>query len=274
MTKHRETKAALYLRVSTGPQVEGNSLKTQKKRLLQYAMASGHSVHDIYMDAGLSGKNTDRPGFQRLLKGVEERAFDVVVVTKVDRISRSMPDLLELIETLRDHGVEFVAVDQQFDTSDPIGLLTLHVLGSFAQFEREILIERTKEGHLRRLRQGDWSCGVVPFGYKKVDGKLIEVPEEAKVVRRIFELFLELKNRAAVARKLNEEGIRTRRGAKWHRNTVTYILQNPVYTGANVYGRFENGDTRLKHEDEWEVVPGMREPMVAPEKCDAARELM
>ena len=138
----------------------------------------------------------------------------------------------------------------------------------------EQMIERVREGHLRRLHDRDWSCGPPPFGYQKVGGKLVEVPGEAKVVRRIFELFLELKSRAGVARRLNEEGVRTRRGAKWHRNAVTYILKNPVYAGANVYGRFENGDTRLKDRDEWEVVQGMREPMVAVAIFGKAGELL
>ncbi len=175
----RRAPAGLYLRVSTGSQAEGNSLTTQRRQLFRYARSRGYDVRDVYIDAGLSGKDTKRPELQRLLRDVQGGLFDAVLVWKVDRISRSMGDLLRLVGHFREHGVEFAAVEQDFDTSDPVGLLTLHVLGSFAQFERELLVERTREGHLRRLRQGDWSCGPVPFGYRKEDGRLVEVPDEA-----------------------------------------------------------------------------------------------
>jgi site-specific DNA recombinase len=263
-------RCGLYLRVSTGPQVEGCSLKTQKRQLLLYASARGYQVHDLYADAGLSAKDMKRPELQRLLADVEKGCIDIVLVWTVDRISRSMRDLLSLIEMFREHGVAFAAVEQQFDTSDPVGLLTLNILGSFAQFEREILVERTKEGHLRRLHRGDWSCGPVPFGYRKVDGKLVEVPEEAEVVRRIFRLFLKLRTMKGVARRLNEEGVRTRQGKLWSDNQVKYILTNPVYAGANVYGRHKKGDTRLKKWSQWTVVRGMREPLV---ESDVSKEV-
>ncbi len=107
-------RCALYLRVSTGQQVEGDSLKTQKRQLLRYASARGYEVADVYCDAGLSGKDMDRPDLQRLIRDAELRLFDVVVVWKVDRISRSLRDLLRLIETFREHGVEFAAVEQQW----------------------------------------------------------------------------------------------------------------------------------------------------------------
>ena len=263
-------RAALYPRVSTGAQVEGSSLKTQKRQLLAYVRRRGYAVSDLYEDAGLSAKNMKRPALKRLLEDAKRHAFEIVLVTKVDRISRSLADLLKLLDALKASGVEFAAVDQDFDTSDPAGLLTLHVLGSFAQFEREIIVERTKEGHLRRLKARDWSCGPVPYGYNKVDGRLVEVPEEAEVVRRIFRRFLKLKNRGAVARTLNEEGLRTRRGCLWHRNTVTDILRNPVYAGCNAYGRHKKGDTRLRPRENWTVVGGVREALVQPEAFEEA----
>ena len=274
MRSGEATRCALYLRVSTDQQVDGNSLTTQETQLLQYARARGYAVADIYVDAGLSGKDTNRPELQRMLADGERHRFDVVLVWAVDRISRSVPDLLRLIDTLREHGIDFAAVSQRLDTSDPAGLLTLHILGSFAQFERELLIERTKEGHLQRLLKADWSCGVVPFGYCKVDGKLVEVPEEAALVRRIFKLYLRLKSLRAVTTQLNKEGVQTRKGNHWHGNVVRGILVNPVYTGANVYGRHAKGDTRLKPREEWIVVPGMREPMVAQGTFEAVQKVI
>jgi site-specific DNA recombinase len=260
--------------VSTEQQVDGNSLATQKAQLLRYARDKGYAVTDIYVDAGLSGKDMNRPELQRLLGDAAKRRFDIVLVWKVDRISRSMKDFLGLIATLREHGVELAALDQQFDTSDPVGTLTLHMLGGFAQFEREMLVERTKEGHLHRLRRQDWSCGPVPFGYRKENGRLIEVPQEAAVVRRIFDLFLKLKRRRAVAMRLNEEGVKTRKGKLWTGNRVTDILLNPVYIGANAYGRHRRADARLRAKAEWTVVPGMRRPMVEPETFEKAQALL
>jgi len=265
-------RCALYLRVSTGPQVEGNSLTTQRRQLLRYAEAREYRVVDIYMDSGLSGKNTDRPELQRLLADARERRFDIVLVWRVDRISRSLRDLLELVETLREHGVEFSAVDQDFDTSDPAGLLTFHMLGSFAQFERELMVERVKEAHLRRLHSRDWSCGPVPYGYRKVDGRLVEEPRQAKVVRRIFRLYLEIRTFKGVARCLNDDGMVAPRGPRWYGNTVKGILTNPVYTGCNVYGRHRKGDTRVKPREQWIVVPGMREALMEEETWTKVRQ--
>ena len=275
MSEASQRRCALYLRVSTTRQAdEGNSLATQESLLLRYAKQRGYAVADLYVDAGLSGKDMNRPELQRLLEEARGRRFDVVLVWKVDRISRSMKDLLDLIARLRENGVEFAAVDQQFDTSDPVGLLTLHILGCFAQFERELLVERSRDGHLHRLQTRDWSCGPVPIGYRKGDGKLVEEPAEADLVRRIFDLFLKLKSRRGVARQLNAEGVTTPQGKTWSGNRITAILKNPVYTGANVYGRHSKGDTRLRPKEEWTVVPGMREPLVETESFDAAQALM
>ena len=113
-----------------------------------------------------------------------------------------------------------------------------------------------------------------PFGYRKEDGKLIEVLEEAKVLRRIFDLFLGLRSYRGVARRLNEEGVPTRKGGAWTSGTIGQILKNPVHSGANVYGRHEKGDTRLKPPEEWTVVPGMRKPMIVPKKFEAAQALI
>ncbi len=269
MAKQREkrgpTRCALYARVSTGPQVEGSSLGTQRRQLMAYALARGYSVVDIYVDAGLSGKNMERPELQRLLADARARKFDVVLVARVDRISRSLTDLVRLVGVLREHGVEFTAVGQDFDTTDPLGLLTLHMLGSFAQFERELMVERVKEAHLSRLKARDWSCGPVPYGYRKVDGRLLERPEQAEVVRRIFRLYLEMRSYKGVARRLQQEGVHAPRGKKWYDITVKGILTNPVYAGCNVYGRHRHGDTRVRPREEWVVVPGMREAMVGPD---------
>ncbi len=267
-------RCALYLRVSTEQQVDGNSLPTQTSLLLRHARARGYAVADIYVDAGLSGKDTNRPELQRLIADARHQHFDVVLVWKVDRISRSMKDLLDLVEMFREHGVAFAEVDQQFDTSTPMGSLALSIKGGFAQFERQTLIERTREGQLQRVLRQEWSCGPAPLGYRKENGRLVEVPEQAALVRRIFEMFLAVRSLRGVALGLNKEGVCTRKGRAWTGNAVGQILRNPVYTGANVYGRHKHGDTRLRAEGDWTVVKGMRKPLVEPEVSTAVRSLL
>ena len=274
MSKTISKRCALYIRVSTLHQANGYSLETQKALLVRHARDKGYEVAGIYRDVGLSAKNTNRPELQRLLADARERRFDLVLVWRIDRISRSLRDLKWLIDELHEHGVEFAAADQQFDTSDPAGLLTLHVLGSFAQFEREILVERIKESQVERLKMSDWSCGPVPFGYGKVDGKLVEEPAEARVVKRMFEMFLKAKSIRGIVTRLNEEGVKTRRGNLWSGFVVKQILINPVYTGANVYGRHASGDTRIKPREEWTVLPGKHEPIVEPDVFEQVQGIL
>ena len=219
---------------------------------------------DLYRDAGLSGKNMERPELQRLLGDAREHRFDVVLVTKVDRISRSLQDLVKLLQALNEHAVDFAALDQDFDTGDPAGLLTFHVLGGFAQFERELMVQRVREAHLQRVKTRDWPCGPVAYGYRKVDGRLVEELKQAEVVRHIYRLYGEMRSYNGVARQLTEEGVPAPRGGKWSGETVRGILTNPVYAGCNVCGRHASGDARVRPREEWVVVPGMREAMVKP----------
>jgi site-specific DNA recombinase len=274
LDRARAVRAALYVRVSTDRQIDGNSLITQKAQLKRHCVTHGYEIVDVYIDAGFSGSNTKRPQLQRLLQDAAEGRMNLVLATRVDRVSRSMKDFLELISTLRDHGVGFTAIEQPFDTSDPSGVLAQSILGSFAQFERELLVERTKEGHLHRLKKGDWSCGPVAFGYRKEAGRLVEIPENASIVRRVFALFIELRSRRGVAVRFNDEGVKAPGGKLWSDSAVTSILRNPVYTGANVYGRHKKGDTRLRPREEWTVLPGMRKPMVEPETFQRVQEVL
>lgn len=259
---NRRKRCVFYLRVSTGLQVQGYSLAAQKTQLEQFAKQRNFILADIYRDAGLSGKHTHRPELQRLIKDAEAGQFDVVMVWAIDRISRNLVDLLDLVKRLRNCGVEFISISQDFDTTEPTGMLILHLLGSFAQFERELLVERVKESHMQRLQKSNWSCGPAPFGYRKENKGLIEVESEVKVVKHIFERYLQLKSIRGVTNELNSQSTLTRKGTVWFTNTVKGILKNPIYTGANVYGRYERGDTRLKSQSNWAIVPEMRAPIV------------
>src|SRR5205823_14188294 len=145
-----------------------------------------------YDDGGYSGGSTDRPALQRLLSDVKAGKIDVIVVYKVDRLTRSLADFAKLVELFDGHGVSFVSVTQQFNTTTSMGRLTLNVLLSFAQFEREATAERIRDKIAASKRKGLWAGGMVPLGYELKDGKLLTVEDEAEQARTIFKRYLEL----------------------------------------------------------------------------------
>ncbi|PIW10458.1 MAG: recombinase family protein, partial [Caldiserica bacterium CG17_big_fil_post_rev_8_21_14_2_50_35_7] len=148
-------KAAIYMRVSTPDQAEeGESLELQKERILEYIKAQNWKLFKIYEDAGLSGGSTKRPAFQELLKDTQNKLFDVVLVYKIDRLSRSIVDFFNTLQLFEKQGITFVSITQQFDTSTPTGRFAMSMLASFADFERSIGIERAKDSYLRRLKNG------------------------------------------------------------------------------------------------------------------------
>ena len=153
---------------------------------------TGRLIRTRYDDGGFSGGSTDRPALQRLLADVKARKVQVIVVYKVDRLTRSLADFAKLVELFDAHGVSFVSVTQQFNTTTSMGRLTLNVLLSFAQFEREVTAERIRDKVAASKRKGLWVGGTVPLGYELKDGKLYIVEEEAEQVRTIFKRYLEL----------------------------------------------------------------------------------
>jgi site-specific DNA recombinase len=185
-------RCAIYTRVSTdsGLDQEFNSLDAQHDAASAYIRSQAHArwtlVRTRYDDGGFSGGSTDRPALQRLLADVKARKAQVIVVYKVDRLTRSLADFAKLVELFDAHGVSFVSVTQQFNTTTSMGRLTLNVLLSFAQFEREVTAERIRDKVAASKRKGLWVGGMVPLGYQLQDGKLSIVAEEADRVRLIF----------------------------------------------------------------------------------------
>ena len=170
-------------------------------------------VADRFDDGGYTGGNMDRPALKRLLAAVESRSVDCVVVYKVDRLSRSLMDFARIIEVFDQNGVSFVSVTQQFNTTTSIGRLTLNILLSFAQFEREIISERTRDKMSAARRKGKWIGGHPVLGYD-IDpkgGRLVVNPEEAEQVRTIFGLYLELGSLLPVLQEADRRGLRTKR---------------------------------------------------------------
>jgi DNA invertase Pin-like site-specific DNA recombinase len=244
--KPTETKrCAVYTRKSTsaGLDQDFNSLDAQREACVGYIQRQpGWTlVDDHYDDGGFTGANIERPAFQRLLADVDAGKIDVVVVYKVDRLSRSLLDFAKVMERFNASGASFVSVTQNFSPADAMGRLTLNMLMSFAEFEREMIAERTRDKIAGARRKGKWTGGPVPLGYSVVDKKLVVNELEAVVVRELFALCLEHRSALAVARVLKERQRATKRhragngnvreARPWTKGDVLRVLKNPVYAG-------------------------------------------
>src|SRR5438876_337268 len=201
-------RCAIYTRVSTdqGLEQDFNSLDAQYDASQAYIRSQAHAgwtlLRGKYDDGGFSGGNTDRPALQRLLDDVHAGKVDVIVVYKVDRLTRSLVDFAKLVELFDKHNVSFVSVTQQFNTTTSMGRLTLNVLLSFAQFEREVTSERIRDKIAASKRKGLWVGGPLPLGYEMKDGKIAVVEDEAERVRLIYRRYLELGGVNALVQRL------------------------------------------------------------------------
>jgi DNA invertase Pin-like site-specific DNA recombinase len=243
----RRLRCAVYTRKSSeeGLDMDFNSLDAQREACEAYIVSQKVEgwtlVPDRYDDGGFSGGNLDRPDLQRLMRDIEARRIDIVVVYKIDRLSRSLMDFAKLVEVFDRCNVTFVSVTQSFNTTTSMGRLTLNVLLSFAQFEREITSERLRDKVAASKKKGMWMGGFPVLGYDIKDRKLVANEREAKLVRRIFERFVQLGSGHRVAQELRAEGITgkawtSKRGRRWQpapmAKTVIYrLLNNRVYIG-------------------------------------------
>jgi len=204
-------RCAIYTRKSTdeGLDQEYNSLEAQRDAGLAFVSSQRHegwlALDDTYDDGGFSGGNIDRPGLKRLVADIEARKIDVVVVYKIDRLTRSLPDFAKLVEVFDRNNVSFVSVTQQFNTTTSMGRLTLNILLSFAQFEREVTGERIRDKIAASKAKGMWMGGTPPLGYDVVDRKLLVNEREASVVQDIFRRYAEHGSAARLVRELEIE---------------------------------------------------------------------
>src|SRR5712672_202105 len=247
----KPVRCAIYTRVSTehGLDQEFNSLDAQYEAASAYIKSQAHAgwalIRSRYDDGGYSGGSTDRPDLQRLLDDIRARKIDVIVVYKVDRLTRSLADFAKLVELFDDHGVSFVSVTQQFNTTTSMGRLTLNVLLSFAQFEREVTSERIRDKIAASKRKGLWVGGMAPLGYETKDRKIVVVDEEAERVRTIFLRYLELGSLNLLMADLRERGIATKLrslktgrmvgGIPFTRGPLAHFLRNRFYIGEVVF---------------------------------------
>ena len=244
-------RCAVYTRKSTedGLEQEFNSLDAQREACEAYIFSQKHEgwslVPNRYDDGGFSGGNMERPGLKALLSDIEAGLVDVIVVYKVDRLTRSLADFAKIVERLDAKGASFVSVTQAFNTTTSMGRLTLNVLLSFAQFEREVTGERIRDKIAASKRKGLWMGGPVPLGYEVVDRKLVPVAEEAERVRMIMRRYLEAGSVPRLLAELKAEGVVTkvqkrtstghRGGIPFARGSVFHLLKNPVYRGKIVH---------------------------------------
>ena len=254
----RSVRCAIYTRVSTdsGLDQDFNSLDAQYDAAQAYIRSQAHAgwalVRTRYDDGGFSGGSTDRPALQRLLDDIRAHRINVIVVYKVDRLTRSLADFAKLVELFDAHGVSFVSVTQQFNTTTSMGRLTLNVLLSFAQFEREVTSERIRDKIGASKRKGLWVGGVVPLGYQAQDRKIIVVADEAKTVRHIFRRYLDLGSLNVLLADLRRTGVKTKLRPLSNGRTIGGIPFSRGSLAALLRNRFYIGEVRYKGE----IFPG------------------
>jgi DNA invertase Pin-like site-specific DNA recombinase len=269
----KPVRCAIYTRVSTdqGLDQDFNSLDAQYDASQAYIRSQAHAgwtlIRSRYDDGGYSGGSTERPALQQLLADIRDRKLDVIVVYKVDRLTRSLADFAKLVELFDAHGVSFVSVTQQFNTTTSMGRLTLNVLLSFAQFEREVTSERIRDKIAASKRKGLWVGGKAPFGYAAKDRKITVVEEEAEQVRIIFQSYLKFGSIYRLLPELRKRGIvtklqlmktgSTKGGVPFTSGPLSYLLRNRFYIGEVVY----KGD----------ILPGEQTPIIDRELFEAVQ---
>jgi DNA invertase Pin-like site-specific DNA recombinase len=239
--KVRKLRCAVYTRKSTdeGLEKEFNSLDAQRAACEAFVVSQRSEgwvlVHDRYDDGGVSGGTLERPALKRLLADIEAGLVDVVVVYKIDRLSRSLMDFAKLVQAFDEHDVTFVSVTQSFNTTTSMGRLTLNILLSFAQYERELIGERVRDKVAASRARGMWMGGPVPLGYRVENRKLLVDEAGAATVRRVFEGFAEIGSATKLLPVLYAEGLLTKTGRPFDKGAVYKLLVNRTFLGEAVH---------------------------------------
>ena len=272
----RRIRCAIYTRKSSedGLEQDFNSLDAQREACEAYIASQKHEgwelLPDHYDDGGISGGHLDRPALQRLMQAVDEKRVDQIVVYKIDRLTRSLADFAKLVDRLDAAETSFVSVTQSFNTATSMGRLTLNMLLSFAQFEREVTAERIRDKIAASKRKGMWMGGSVPLGYQANGRTLIIEEAEAKTIRVLYGLYLELGNIRKVKERAEELNLRSRRrertdgrvsgGKHFDRGHLQHILSNPVYAG------------RIRHKKQ--VYEGQHPALIDPDVWDKVQQML
>jgi site-specific DNA recombinase len=240
-------RACVYTRVSTDAQgeVDKVSLPEQERMAKACIESKGWSYVGTYEDNGYTGRNTNRPALQRMLEDAKLGKVDAIVIFKLDRLSRRQRDTIDIIEeVLLKNDVDLVSLRETLDTTTPWGRAMIGVLSSFNQLESENIAQRTAMGRYATAREGGYAGGKPPLGYKAVDGKLIVVPEEAEIVRLVFELRSQGGTLMGITKELNDRGYRSKKGNEFKHSAIQTILNNEsTYRGNYKYGEESSENT-------------------------------
>lgn len=270
-------KVAIYTRVSTHYQIDKDSLPLQREDLINYCKYVLNSKdYEIFEDAGYSGKNTDRPAFQNMLKRIKVGEFTHLLVWKIDRISRNLLDFCDMYEELKKCNCIFVSKNEQFDTSSAMGEAMLKIILVFAELERKLTGERVKAVMLDRANKGLWNGAPVPLGYKwddKIKFPVID-EEEKNTIELIFNTYLKEESTNIVRNVLNTNNIKTKRGGRWTTKTITDIIRNPFYMGVYRYNYRNPSNGKKKDEKEWIVLEDNHPPIISKELFQKCNEIM
>ena len=250
---------AIYTRVSTDNQAEKeyNSCQSQEEKIQSFISSQEDwQVYRVYSDEGYTGANLERPAFKRMLNDIAN--IDIILFYKMDRLTRSPKDFYHLVEVFENSNTDFISITERFDTSTPSGRLLRNIMLTFGQFERELTSERVKDKMLERAKKGMWNGGGVPYGYDNKDKKLVVNKKESKIVKIIFDTFLETESLFETYQKLKSLKITDRTGRSFPKSAVFYILRNIVYTGKNKYSDI--------------VYPGIHQAIISDEIFDLAQQ--
>lgn len=230
--------AVIYARVSTGRQLRGYSMEQQIELALERCKVMNWRVRYIFKENGVSAATTDRPKFQQMMKKARQRAFDIIVFWKIDRLCRSLTDLVNVERELRTYDISLHSITEQIDTASPIGKFNFRNIASASELERDMIKERTQMGMTALALKHKWPNRTPPLGCNRgEDGTLVINKEEVKLVKEIFHMYLQLKSMPQVAYELNKRGLKTHRQKRWTNMSVKKILDNEIYIGKyNVSG--------------------------------------
>lgn len=269
-------KVALYVRVSTDEQAdEGFSINGQIKTLEEFCEKNSYEIVKVYKDEGLSGKSLDRPSLKELLKECESNQFDMVMVWKINRLSRKQLDFLTVVEHLENHNISLFSYSENIDASTPAGKAMLQMMGSFAELERNMIVENVKMGMTQRAREGKWNGGSI-LGYSSKNKKLVIVENESNLVRYIFDLYISGKGYKAIANQLNHEGYKTKRNVNFSINSIRTIITNPIYAGFIRFNQVENWNEKRRKgkNNNFIFVEGEHKPIITKEIWEKTKRIL
>ncbi|CAN7356997.1 recombinase family protein [Paenibacillus sp. LjRoot56] len=266
-----------YIRVSTEDQAEkGNSLTEQQERLTAYCVAMGWPPPAFIIDDGYSAKNLNRPGITEMIKRVERKEVDIILTSKLDRLCRNLLDLLQIIQTFSKYGCSYVSSSESFDTSTAVGRMTLQLLGTFAEFERERISERVHDNMVSIARNTDKALGKPCYGYDIIDGMYVINEDEAANVRYMFDMAEQGQGHRMIAKHLNLKGVLTKQGKPWDQINVKRLMKTETIAGIRIFNKrkTEHGKTVLRDQSEWIIKDDNHPAIIDPERYEKAQDII